>query len=83
MRGIDCLPFKFSVGSRWFSQVLLCFLSDGARDWSHQFPETARGIEISDEVLYVGSLKGPFLLTRASRKGLCRFRAQKGNSGLD
>ncbi len=34
-------------------------LSDGAREWSHQFPETVRGIGTSDEVLYVGSLKGP------------------------
>jgi outer membrane protein assembly factor BamB len=34
-------------------------LSDGAREWSHQFPETIRGIGTSDEVLYVGSLKGP------------------------
>ena len=34
-------------------------LSDGAREWSHQFPETVRGIGTSDEVLYVGTLKGP------------------------
>ncbi len=34
-------------------------LSDGAREWSHQFPEVIRGIGTSDEVLYVGSLKGP------------------------
>jgi outer membrane protein assembly factor BamB len=34
-------------------------LSDGARQWSHQFPEVIRGIGTSDEVLYVGSLKGP------------------------
>ena len=33
--------------------------SDGAREWSHQFPETVRGIGTSDEVLYVGTLKGP------------------------
>lgn len=33
--------------------------SDGAREWSHQFPETIRGIGTSEEVLYVGSLKGP------------------------
>jgi outer membrane protein assembly factor BamB len=34
-------------------------LSDGAREWSKQFPEIVRGIGTSDEVLYVGSLKGP------------------------
>jgi len=34
-------------------------LTDGVREWSHQFPEVVRGIGISDEVLYVGSLKGP------------------------
>jgi outer membrane protein assembly factor BamB len=33
--------------------------SDGAREWSHKFPETIRGIGTSDEVLYVGSLTGP------------------------
>jgi outer membrane protein assembly factor BamB len=33
--------------------------SDGAREWSHKFPETIRGIGTSEEVLYVGSLKGP------------------------
>jgi outer membrane protein assembly factor BamB len=33
--------------------------TDGAREWSHQFPETIRGIGTSEEVLYVGSLKGP------------------------
>jgi outer membrane protein assembly factor BamB len=33
--------------------------SDGAREWSHQFPETVRGIGTSDGVLYVGTLKGP------------------------
>jgi outer membrane protein assembly factor BamB len=32
---------------------------DGARVWSHQFPEVVRGVGTSDEVLYVGSLKGP------------------------
>ena len=32
---------------------------DGAHVWSHQFPEVVRGIGTSDEVLYVGSLKGP------------------------
>jgi outer membrane protein assembly factor BamB len=34
-------------------------LSDGVRQWSHQFPEVIRGIGTSDEVLYVGSMKGP------------------------
>lgn len=33
--------------------------SDGARQWSHQFPETVRGIGTSDDILYVGTLKGP------------------------
>ena len=33
--------------------------SDGTRQWSHQFPEVVRGIGISDDALYVGSLKGP------------------------
>ena len=33
--------------------------SDGSREWSHQFPEVIRGIGTSDDVLYVGSLKGP------------------------
>ena len=33
--------------------------SDGAREWSHKFPETIRGIGTSEEVLYVGTLKGP------------------------
>jgi outer membrane protein assembly factor BamB len=32
--------------------------SDGAREWSHRFPETIRGIGSSEEVLYVGSLQG-------------------------
>lgn len=33
--------------------------TDGTRVWSHQFPETVRGIGTSDEILYVGSLRGP------------------------
>jgi outer membrane protein assembly factor BamB len=33
--------------------------TDGTRVWTHQFPDTVRGIGISDEVLYVGSLGGP------------------------
>jgi outer membrane protein assembly factor BamB len=32
---------------------------DGARIWSHQFPETVRGIGTSLDVLYVGTLRGP------------------------
>lgn len=39
---------------------LIAFRSaDGARQWSHQFPETVRGIGTSPDVLYVGTLKGP------------------------
>jgi eukaryotic-like serine/threonine-protein kinase len=34
-------------------------LADGSRIWSHQFPETVRGIGTSDKVLYVGTLTGP------------------------
>jgi outer membrane protein assembly factor BamB len=33
--------------------------SDGARQWTHQFPETVRGIGTSADILYVGTLKGP------------------------
>ena len=33
--------------------------SDGARQWSHEFPRTVRGIGTSAEVLYVGTLNGP------------------------
>jgi outer membrane protein assembly factor BamB len=41
---------------------LVAFRSaDGAREWSHQFPETVRGIGTSPDVLYVGTLKGPIL----------------------
>ena len=32
---------------------------DGTREWAHQFPETVRGIGTSDDILYVGTLKGP------------------------
>jgi len=32
---------------------------DGVRQWSHQFPETIRGIGTSSDVLYVGTLAGP------------------------
>jgi outer membrane protein assembly factor BamB len=39
---------------------LVAFRSaDGSREWSHEFPETVRGIGISPQVLYVGTLKGP------------------------
>ena len=34
-------------------------IADGTRLWSYQFPETVRGIGISDRILYVGSLAGP------------------------
>jgi len=33
--------------------------SDGTRVWSHQLPGTIRGIGVTDDVLYVGTLKGP------------------------
>ena len=33
--------------------------SDGTRQWSHQFPETIRGIGTSPDVLYIGTLSGP------------------------
>jgi outer membrane protein assembly factor BamB len=42
-------------------------LSDGGREWSHQFPEVIRGIGTSDDVLYVGSLKGPIFAYAAKR----------------
>ena len=32
---------------------------DGGRAWSHQLPEIIRSIAASDDVLYVGTLKGP------------------------
>jgi outer membrane protein assembly factor BamB len=32
--------------------------SDGSRQWSHNFPETIRGIGTSPEVLYIGTLNG-------------------------
>ncbi len=34
-------------------------VSDGARQWSYQFPETVRGVGTSPKVLYVGTLHGP------------------------
>jgi len=33
--------------------------ADGSRAWSSQFPETVRGIGTFEDVLYVGTLKGP------------------------
>jgi outer membrane protein assembly factor BamB len=45
------------AGDRRELVALRC--SDGAREWSHQFPETIRGVGTSEELLYVGSLKGP------------------------
>jgi hypothetical protein len=39
---------------------LVAFRStDGARQWMYKFPETVRGVGTEDEVLYVGTLKGP------------------------
>ena len=39
---------------------LVAFRStDGTRQWTHQFPETVRGIGTSGDVLYIGTLKGP------------------------
>jgi len=32
--------------------------SDGTRQWSHQFPETIRGIGTSPDILYIGTLSG-------------------------
>jgi outer membrane protein assembly factor BamB len=32
---------------------------DGSRAWSFQFPETIRGIGMSSDILYIGTLKGP------------------------
>ena len=32
--------------------------SDGTRQWSRQFPETVRGIGVSPDILYVGTLAG-------------------------
>ncbi len=40
-------------------ELLALRSADGARHWSHQFREVVRGIATSDDVLYVGSLKGP------------------------
>lgn len=34
---------------------------DGARAWSNQLSETVRSVGISDDVLYVGTLKGPVM----------------------
>lgn len=42
--------------------------ADGSRVWSHQFPETVRGIGTSDELLYVGSLKGPIFAYAPKRQ---------------
>jgi outer membrane protein assembly factor BamB len=33
--------------------------SDGVRAWSYTFPGTVRGIGVTNDVLYVGTLKGP------------------------
>src|SRR5258708_29513706 len=64
MRGIDCLPFKFSDGSRWFSQGLdllngpdssLSFALDRGQGWlRRQLGEKAaqlgRGFELRDRI---------------------------------
>ena len=33
--------------------------ADGAREWPHDIRGTVRGIWVSDDVLYVATLKGP------------------------
>jgi outer membrane protein assembly factor BamB len=45
------------VGDRRELVAFRC--SDGAREWSHKFPGTIRGIGTSEQVLYVGTLTGP------------------------
>jgi outer membrane protein assembly factor BamB len=41
-------------------RILVAFRStDGARRWTHKFPETVRAIGTQDDVLYVGTLRGP------------------------
>ena len=40
-------------------QLVALRLSDGAREWSREFPGMVRGIGASDDVLYVGTLPGP------------------------
>ena len=42
--------------------------ADGTRMWSHQFPETVRGIGTSEELLYVGSLNGPIFAYAPKRE---------------
>jgi outer membrane protein assembly factor BamB len=54
---------KVLAGNR--RELVAFAATDGTRVWSHQFPETVRGIGTSDEVLYVGSLKGPIFAYRA------------------
>jgi len=44
------------------SKELIAFrAADGARLWSQQIPGTIRGIGVSDDVLYMGTLKGSVL----------------------
>ena len=52
--------------------------SDGTREWSHQLSETIRGIGVSDDVLYVGTLKGPVLALRPA--GMELDNGQNGTS---
>jgi outer membrane protein assembly factor BamB len=52
-------PWRGSVLAGDRRELVELRSSDGAREWSYQFPETVRGIGTSDEVLYVGTLKGP------------------------
>jgi len=52
--------------------------SDGTREWSHQLSETIRGIGVSDDVLYVGTLKGPVLAVRPA--GMELDNGQNGTS---
>ena len=41
--------------------------ADGAREWSHEFPETVRAIGTSPDVLYVGTLKAPIFAYSANQ----------------
>jgi len=44
------------------SNELIAFrVADGASLWNRQIPGTIRGIAVSDDVLYVGTLRGPLL----------------------
>jgi outer membrane protein assembly factor BamB len=41
------------------SELIAFRASDGVREGSHQFSGTVRGIGVTDDILYVGTLKGP------------------------